>query len=379
MLNLDLRTVILMSGIMAVLLSIVMLFARLSYPRTLRGLDYWVLAPILVSVATFLFGARGQIPDIVSVLGANVLLLTGVLLFHLGSQRFFGLQPSYRVWLPIMLAVLSLLVWFSLIRPDFNVRVQLVCLLWIGILLANMRVIWRHGSPSFATRYTMVVLLAHAGVLLLRLLATLLPVTDEGLLTPTRVQTIYVIGNAMMILALSLGLLLLAAERVHGELDQLATRDPLTGALKQRVLIEAGQQELERCREHGCSMALLVLDIAHFDVLDGAQGQQPDDRALLDFADRVHALLRRSDLLARHGGRSFLLLLPETTGEEALALAGRIRADVTELQQRWAVVMAGIGVTANRAGDTGIDALLARADRALRQAKTEGRNRIVAV
>jgi len=109
MLNLDLRTIILMSGILAVLLAVVMLSVRLSHGKTLKGLGQWAVAPLLVSVATFLLGARGQIPDFISILGANVLLLAGVLLFHFGTRSFFELRPSYRFWLPIMLLALPLL------------------------------------------------------------------------------------------------------------------------------------------------------------------------------------------------------------------------------------------------------------------------------
>jgi diguanylate cyclase (GGDEF)-like protein len=379
MLNLDLRTIILMSGILAVLLSMVMLFVRLSYPRTLKGLGMWVVAPMLVAMATFLFGARGQIPDVVSVLGANIMLLVGVLLFHFGSQRFFELRPSYRFWLLVLAAALPLMVWFSLVQPDFNARVQLVTFLWICILLANARVIWRRGPENFATRYTVVVMLMHATIILLRLLATLLPVPNEGLLTPTRVQTVYVIGNAMMIIAFSLGLVLMAAERVRGELEHLATRDSLTGAMTRRVLIEAGEQELERCRRHGRRMALLLMDLDHFKVVNDTYGHQTGDRVLADFVARVSSLLRRPDLLARFGGEEFLLMLPETTRDDAMAAAERIRARAAESMEGLPPITVSIGVTTNLPEDASFDALLARADRALYQAKVEGRNRVVAV
>jgi len=376
MLNLDLRTIILMSGILAILLAVVMLFVRLNHPKTLKGLGSWAVAPVLVSAATFLFGARGAIPDFISVLGANVLLLAGVLLFHFGSRQFFDLQPGYRFWLPIMLAALPPLVWFSVIQPDFNLRVQLVCFLWAWILLANTRVIWRHGPEDFATRYTVIVLLTHATIIILRLLATLLPVPNEGLFMPTRVQTIYVVGNAVMIIAFAVGLVLLASARLRGDLEQLASRDSLTGARTRRVLIEAGEQELARCRRHGRRMALLVMDVDHFKVINDTYGHPMGDRVLVDFVVRISALLRRPDLLARFGGEEFVLLLPETAQEEAVRVAERILAKLAEPLKSLPAITVSIGVTSSRPDDATIDALLARADRALYQAKAEGRNRI---
>lgn len=376
MLNLDLRTIILMSGILAVLLAVVMWLVRLSHAKTLKGLGYWAVAPMLVSVAMFLLGARGQIPDAISILGANVLLLAGVLLFHFGTQRFFELRPSYRFWLPVMLAAFPLLVWFSVIRPDFNPRVQLVCFLWSCILLANARVIWRHGPEDFATRFTVVVLLTHATIVVLRLLATLLPVPNEGLFMPTRVQTIYVVGNAVMIIAFAVGLLLLAAARVRGDLEQLASRDSLTGARTRRVLIDAGEQELARCRRHGRHMAVLVMDVDHFKAINDMHGHQMGDRVLVDLVGRIASLLRRPDLLARFGGEEFVLLLPETVQEEAVCVAERMRAKVAEPRADLPAITVSIGVASNRSDDATLDTLLARADQALYQAKLEGRNRI---
>lgn len=378
MLNLDLRTIILMSGILAVLLAVVMLFVRLGYPRTLKGLGYWAVAPLLVAVATFLFGARGQIPDPISIIGANVLLLAGILLFLFGTQLFFGLRASYRFWLPLMAVLLPVLVWFSVIQPDFNARVQLVCFLWAGILLANARVIWRNGPEDFATRYTVVVLLLHATVIILRLLATLLPLPHEGLFTPTRVQTIYVTANALMIIAFMVGLVMLVAERLRAELEHLATRDSLTGAMARRVLIEACEQELARCRRHGRSMALLMMDIDHFKAINDTHGHQIGDRVLVDCVTRISSLLRRPDQLARFGGEEFVLLLPETAQEEAIAVAERILARVAEPKEGLPPITVSIGVSTNRPDEDRIDTLLARADRALYKAKEEGRNRIAA-
>lgn len=379
MLNLDLRTIIFMSGILAALLSLVMLLVRLSYPRTLKGLGFWILAPLFVSLSTFLFALRGQITDIVSILGANMMLLEGILLIHFGSQLFFGLRPSYRIWYPLLAALLPVLLWFSLYEPSFNARVQLVCVVWISILLANARVVWRNGAENFATRFTVVAMVTHAMVIGLRLLATLLPLPDEGLLTPTRVQTLYIGANAVMIIAITVGLVMLAAERLRSEFEHLATRDSLTGALTRRVLIEACEQELSRCRRHGRSMALLVMDIDHFKAVNDTYGHQMGDRVLVDFVSRVSALLRRPDLLARFGGEEFVVLLHETGLDEAEAVARRILTRIAEPSPGLPPVTVSIGVTINRPDEEQVDALLARADRALYKAKEAGRNRVAVV
>ena len=379
MLNLDLRTIVVISGILALLLAVVMLLLRLSYPRSIKGLGYWVLAPLLVGLATFLLAARGRIPDLPSVVGANLSLLVGVLLFHFGTQRFFDLKPSYRLWVPVMLAVLPLLVWFSVIRPDFNARVMLVCMLWAGIALANALTIWRYGPEEFATRYTVIVLMAHVSVIVMRGITALLPLPKEGLFEPTRIQTLYITTNALAVTAFMIGLVLMVSERVRAELEHLATHDSLTGAMVRRILVDSAALEFDRCRRHGRPMALMMLDLDHFKTINDTYGHQMGDRVLVDFVQRVQPLLRRHDQLGRFGGEEFLVLLPETTVEEAQGVAERIRTRMAIPSGDLPLVTVSIGITSNRDDDHSIDMLLARADQALYQAKSAGRDRVAVV
>lgn len=379
MMGLDLRSVILMSGLLGVMLSVVMLFLRLSYPRTIRGMGYWAGAGLLAFGSTFLFGGRGLLPDLLTVVGANVSLLAGVTMLHLGLQRFFGVALSWRLWAGVLALLAPALAWFTLAMPDFNARVMLVTVVWAALQLTMAWLVWRRGPEVFSTRYTVVVLLLHAGVIVLRFLTALLPLPDEGLLEPTRVQTLYIASNAMMLLALYLGLILMVSDRLRETLEHSASHDALTNALNRRSLIEACERELERCRRHGHRMALLMLDVDHFKAINDTYGHLTGDRVLVSFVIRVRDQLRRLDQLGRFGGEEFLVLLPETSPESALLVAERIRTAVARTADGLPALTVSIGVTGNRTDETDIDELLARADRALYMAKTGGRNRIAEV
>lgn len=379
MMGLDLRSVILMSGLLGVMLSVVMLFLRLSYPRTIRGMGYWAGAGLLAFGSTFLFGGRGLLPDLLTVVGANVSLLAGVTMLHLGLQRFFGVALSWRLWAGVLALLAPALAWFTLAMPDFNARVMLVTVVWAALQLSMAWLVWRRGPEVFSTRYTVVVLLLHAGVIVLRFLTALLPLPDEGLLEPTRVQTLYIASNAMMLLALYLGLILMVSDRLRETLEHSASHDALTNALNRRSLIEACERELERCRRHGHRMALLMLDVDHFKAINDTYGHLTGDRVLVSFVIRVRDQLRRLDQLGRFGGEEFLVLLPETSPESALLVAERIRTAVARTADGLPALTVSIGVTGSRTDETDIDELLARADRALYMAKTGGRNRIAEV
>ena len=94
---------------------------------------------------------------------------------------------------------------------------------------------------------------------------------------------------------------------------------------------------------------------------------------LVEFAENVRALLRRHDQLGRFGGEEFVVLLPETSADTALAIAERIRATMADRKSGCTV---SIGVTSRgNDGDT-VETMLARADAAMYRAKNNGRNRV---
>lgn len=374
MFHLDLRSIILMSGIMSLLLSVVFLLMQRSYPIIIRGLGQWAAAPVIIFVSTLLFGARGVLPDLLTVIVANLLLLSGIALIHVGSQRFFGVPLTWRFWMGAILATVPVLSWYTLVEPNYDARLLVVLFLWGWMMLAHARLILRHGGKVFVTRFTVVILLIQAGVIGLRFMAALLLPVGGGLFDGSLFQTLYIVTNALMILTLFVGLLLMATDRLRAEFEHLATHDTLTGVLTRRTLLDICGKELERCRRHGRTMSLLIMDLDNFKVINDTYGHQMGDRVLVDFVARISPLLRRPDGLGRYGGEEFVVMLPETSLEEALAVAERIRSTVESPVSGLPPVTVSIGVTCNRPDDAQVDVLLARADKALYKAKAMGRN-----
>lgn len=361
---------------MGLLLAVMMFFLRLSYPRSIRGLGLWAVAHGWVVLSSFLFAGRAIWPDVVTIVMANLAVLTGVVFYHAGIEAFFGRRPAWPRWIALLVLLTPPLYWYALVEPSYAARLLIVCPVWAGIFLSMAWQIWRQGPGTFSTRFTVVVLLLHGAVLLLRFVSAWAPMDEEGLLTPTLVQSLYTGSNAVMLLALGMGLILMAGDRLRAEFEFLASHDALTNVLTRRVFLAACEQELARCRRHGRSMALLLLDIDHFKAINDTHGHQMGDRVLVDFVHRIAALLRRPDQLARFGGEEFVLLLPETSLEEAITVAERVLAHVAELREGLPPITVSIGVATNRPDEEQIDALLARADKALYKAKDEGRNRI---
>jgi diguanylate cyclase (GGDEF)-like protein/PAS domain S-box-containing protein len=164
------------------------------------------------------------------------------------------------------------------------------------------------------------------------------------------------------------------------ELRRLATTDPLTGAFNRRHFLAAAAQEVERSVRYGSPMAVLMLDIDHFKVINDTYGHALGDEVLKRTVEVCRAGLRDVDVFARFGGEEFVVLLPETPLAGALGLAERLRRAVAEmavpLAQGDLRITVSVGVADRQGEEIGLDHLLGRADHALYRAKLGGRDRV---
>lgn len=168
-------------------------------------------------------------------------------------------------------------------------------------------------------------------------------------------------------------------QAAEAELRRLASTDPLTGALNRRSFLSAAKAELDRATRYQAPLSVAMLDIDHFKRVNDNFGHAAGDLCLAELVTTLRGELRSSDLISRYGGEEFALLLPETAGDPALALADRIRARVASKpvaagDMRFGYTVS-IGVAALEPGLT-IDETLAHADSALYRAKNTGRNRV---
>jgi len=128
-------------------------------------------------------------------------------------------------------------------------------------------------------------------------------------------------------------------------------------------------------------MALISIDIDHFKRINDNYGHPAGDKVLIAVSKQLQDSLRQSDVLARIGGEEFSILLPETSTEDALVFAERIREAQSQLRisgdwQGEIQLSVSIGVSSYQVSDAEFDALFSRADKALYQAKNSGRNQV---
>ena len=162
-------------------------------------------------------------------------------------------------------------------------------------------------------------------------------------------------------------------------IQELATHDELTGLVNRRHMQALMEQEHRRCTRSGQSFCLAVLDVDHFKAVNDTYGHAAGDEVLRVMAQELKTAMRLSDRLARWGGEEFVLLLSDTRAPLARGGLERMRERVARLRivvpQGTVVVTLSAGLAEHHAGET-VAQTLARADRALYEAKQLGRDRV---
>jgi diguanylate cyclase (GGDEF)-like protein len=177
----------------------------------------------------------------------------------------------------------------------------------------------------------------------------------------------------------SVSLLLYRNSQSEIVLKRLATTDPLTGALNRRHFMELMSREQRRAERYNAVFSMLMVDIDHFKRVNDTYGHQTGDQAIQAMADACQKALRPTDLLARYGGEEFIITLVHTDQVGAAKVAERLRESVSEIElpteQGVLKFTISVGVSTFFKRSL-LEEIIGRADQALYQAKTSGRNRV---
>ena len=172
-------------------------------------------------------------------------------------------------------------------------------------------------------------------------------------------------------------------EQQRHYLNILSVRDGLTGLFNRRQLSQVLEQEIHKARNQNTDLALLLLDIDYFNETNRISGQIFGDSILNEFAARLTQNAREGDLCFRFGGSDFIILLPEAAITEAWEQAEKLRLLCSDKpftsghHSRSVTVSIGI-VTLRAHNPKNQDEFIIMADQAMYQAKSEGRNRVIA-
>jgi len=303
--------------------------------------------------------------------------LIGSLALHVAIRSGFnerlGCDPLL-VLPQMVLAVLSAVGWYAVAGP---VR---------GAAMSVLVLVLAFGMFALPLRQA-----RHLALFACALLSATMAwkVATDPLRYPARVETVHLL--CMLIILASVGALAariaLIFDRLRGQRSDLehrlekiclsASRDELTGLSNRRHMRELMVAEQARQRRTGQPMSVAVLDLDGFKRINDTYGHGGGDLVLKSFAQLTRDTLRTSDVMGRWGGEAFVLMLPDTTGEDAVACVERMRTRLARLSAD--AIAPGLRVTfsagvADVQSAEALDVAIERADQAMHRAKVQGRN-----
>jgi diguanylate cyclase (GGDEF)-like protein/PAS domain S-box-containing protein len=207
-----------------------------------------------------------------------------------------------------------------------------------------------------------------------------LPLKDSSVyllvqISPIRTEQNRMIGHVVVLVDIT------DHKRTEMELERLAHTDMLTGVTNRRYFFELAETQFTLAQRHNRSLAIMMIDVDHFKQINDQYGHLAGDLVLQKVAGECQRHLRRTDVFARYGGEEFICLLPEQNQAGARKLAERIRQMVEQTQADFdgnpisITASIGLAVFQNKT-DLTLERLIDRADQALYQSKSGGRNKV---
>lgn len=303
----------------------------------------------------------------------------------LGIQAFESKRCNWRLFCVCMLLLFVQNLVFSVIEPNAYNRAISNSLVYafINALAARSLLIRIEQPLRTAYWFTGASFAVMALVFLERAITVYAtPVGEYNLYATIPINPLTFFSASMMQLCLTFGFVLMLNYKLAVDLQNLASRDALTGVLNRRSLEEAATRLWARCSRTGETLAIMMIDVDHFKAINDKFGHPIGDEVLRRLATVAEQSVRIDDYFARYGGEEFCVLLPATSEEAAVVLAERLRQAyaATKMEFDGKVFSSTISIGVADSEHTGLEfaLLVAAADQAMYRAKQTGRNRVVA-
>lgn len=336
-----------------------------------QGVGAALVANLCVAVGLVLRLFADRLPDFLTTILSNILLLAGPGLFYIALSQFTGLTYSRVFVTGIIILVLSFLLYFRYRDDDIGKRIITVSIGSITMVFILIYQLWRTQRIAlrFSANLMLVSFLIHGLFLVVRTISILRdPPQDSLSFNPVQSAT-YLLSFALSFFW-SMGFILMVSQRLRNDLMEVATVDVLTRIPNRRATQLFLEKELSRAQRSEGEFLALLIDIDDFKQVNDRWGHSVGDHVLVKTAEIFQSMLRKQDWVGRWGGEEFLVIVPGPCDAEALA--ERIRHKVAGSNYRQAGelfhVTVSIGVACANQTST-VDGILKEADDALYQAK----------
>jgi len=375
---LDINTLFLVTIYVEAILGLLLLFAWVQNPA-ITAVAWWGVSHLLLSLAIVLYGARGSVSDLLAVDLSHGILFTAFAASWIGARVFDGRPVSYAGLLGggVLWLIVSRL---PVLSQSADLRFIVSSLIIAGYTWATAYELWRGRGEPLVSRWPAIFMFFAQGALFLvrSPLAASLPwvngqVFGNVWITALSFETLlFTIATAFILLAM-------AKERVELLHKRAALVDSLTGLANRRAFLEGGIAMGQRIGVMPRPIAILLIDLDRFKLINDTHGHAIGDRVLQIFAAVARREIRKDDLIGRLGGEEFAVALYGVDAQSAMHVAETIRAAFAGMAKTVdghdVHATCSVGVSVSEDGQFDLPVLLEQADHALYTAKERGRNR----
>jgi diguanylate cyclase (GGDEF)-like protein len=383
----DIRTLALTSLILCVLLGVgSFVFARVH--QSFRGFYQLGIGYFSFASGFILITLRWHINDFFSIVLANFLIAFGLTLIITGILKFlhYPKQGFIKISSALLVVFFLLFIYFTYGNENTSARIIIISAFISGQSFFAAYKTYRHVNPfgRVFSRFLALSCLCCGATFLARAYITINSAPIDNFMDAGYVHGLSMIAMQLLVITSCLSLSWSAGQELAQKLEIQATIDSLTNLYNRRAFEEFAKKEINRAQREQASIAIILMDIDLFKQVNDVHGHQIGDEVLQEFSQRLKDSLRPYDILARYGGEEFMLLLPDTDTKTAVTIAEKLRVKIAqpvfdvETSPKLEVT-ASFGVTSIKESYIDWQKLVGEADKALYQAKDNGRNKVCSI
>jgi diguanylate cyclase (GGDEF)-like protein len=359
--------------------------------RHLTGLGWLGASFATGGTGALLLGLSGNLPEVLTFLGADGLVLVSFVLLHVSFMESLD-NPSLLPRFGLLLVALEVAAYLVALHhlPSAQFRVVAISILIAAQLGQTAFFLVRQAKEGIRAPiwFNITVLVSFCLLNLVRALASFLQMVNSSIGFHIYSDAVYILF-ILAALGLAFGFFWLTTAQLANKLEHLASTDPLTRIYNRRAFLEWCDREVAKSARTQAPFSLLILDLDHFKRINDLFGHHSGDATLIAVVETMQNAVRGIDILGRWGGEEFVILLPGANAEAAMIVANRVCKAVQAMrlpvfeqkvpsEDPPEALTVSLGLSTWRGPDDTIKDIARRADSALYQAKAAGRNRVLA-
>ena len=358
-----------------------LVFARVH--ASFRGFKFLALSYFLFALGFIFLGLRNHISDFLSVVVANLMIITAFSLLLLGILKFLKYDKVLfeKIAITILLLMFVSFTYYTYVDVSVNARIIIITAIMAGYsIYIGVKILSHNDAVIFSlTRFLGFSFVCAAFIFLFRMILSFQASEIDNFMNAGVIHAFSLIALQFISVSSCFSLVICAHLQLADKLSTQATIDSLTNIFNRRAFDELAIKAVLQAQRELKPISLILIDIDFFKQINDNHGHQVGDKVLQEFSQRLQSCLRQYDILARYGGEEFVLLLPNTNETKALIIAEKLRSRIENPtffidHNMQLTITASFGVATKEGEDINWERLIELGDLALYSAKSSGRN-----